>query len=249
MGGFKMRKWSEIKQATLNKLFLSESEAQQQGYLEKFQYLANECLNIIANGVKPRIAKLVVDIYDKTVEGENFVLNNDTGKLSYTKNGESFEVTPVEKVIYFESDYAKYEYKNGELIVTDNGSAEHNIITMPDDYLSLADMVNYYNGEPEPTIIYIDDKHVQFPLIGRYEIFYNALWNDVTKEDILNDNVLKIDISVINCLPTYMASQLLRQDDIQSSTILKNEFELLLSRLDTQIMYQEKHFKSTGGWY
>lgn len=197
-----MKLWSEIKAAALNKLFLEESEAQEQGYLAKFQYLANECLNIIANGVKPKIA--------------------------------SFTVTTT-------SDMAP--------------------ATMPDDFLSFAGMTNYYyklndSGDvvdtlPDADVIYVTDKQIILPKKGKYIIYYNALWNEITDDDVRNDNanVLNIDSSVLNCIPTYIASQLLSQDDPQRSAILKNEFELMLSRLDTTIMYQEQHFKSPGGWY
>lgn len=197
-----MKLWSEIKAAALNKLFLEESEAQEQGYLAKFQYLANECLNIIANGVKPKIA--------------------------------SFTVTTT-------SDMAP--------------------ATMPDDFLSFAGMTNYYyklndNGDvidtlPDADVIYVTDKQIILPKKGKYIIYYNALWNEITDDDVRNDNanVLNIDSSVLNCIPTYIASQLLSQDDPQRSAILKNEFELMLSRLDTTVMFQEKHFTSPGGWY
>ena len=185
-----MKKWSEIKQATLNKLFLDETEARQQGYLEKFQYLANECLNIIANGVKPRIA-----VYETTTTETNTV------------------------------------------------------VTMPEDFLSFADMIVYLDGVSDPQVTYITDKQLVLHDVGDYKIFYNALWHDVTTEDIVDDLLLEIDASVLNCLPTYMASQLLAQDDVQRSTILKNEFELMLARLDTNIMYESNHYKSTGGWY
>lgn len=186
-----MKKWSEIKQATLNKLFLDEDEAQQQGYLGKLQYLANEGLNIIANGIKPRIAK--------------------------------FETVVEEK--------------------------EGKLIEMPEDFLSFADMVYYLDGVENPELIYVGDREVMLPKSGKYTIYYNALWHNISKEDISNDVVLTIDASVLNCLPTYIASQLLSQDDIQRATVLKNEFETMLARLDTNIMYQQNHFKSIGGWY
>lgn len=188
-----MKTWSEIKQATLHKLFLDEQEAQQQGYLAKFRYFANECLNIIANGVKPRIATF-------------------------------------------------------ETVVTDDNTQ----VRMPDDFLSFTDIVNYANGEQDPDIIYVDDKNVMLSGKGTFKIFYNALWHYITEEDVNSknsNNVLPIDQSVLNCLPTYIASQCLAQDDIQRSTILKNDFELMLSRLDTNMLYQENHYKSTGGWY
>ena len=179
-----MKKWSDIKQATLDKLFLEETEAQQQGYLAKFQYLANECLAMIANGVKPRIAT-----YDVTIH----------------------------------NDYEE--------------------VVMPSDFLSF-----YVNGEPNPDIYYLTNRSFTGPA-GDYKIYYNALWQEITKDTITKDVVLDIDPSVLNCLPTYMAAQLLSQDDVQRSAILKNEFELLLSRLDTDVLLASGHFKSEGGWY
>lgn len=185
-----MKKWSELKQATLDKLFLDEPEAQQQGYLAKFTYLANECLNMIANRVKPKIGV--------------------------------FTVTTTK---------------------------ENDIVKMPEDFISFTNMINYLNDEADPTIIYIGSKQLKLPKIGEYTIYYNSEWEKITQELIVSDADLDIDSSVLNCLPSYIASQLLAQDDIQRSVMLKNEFELLLSGLDTDIFYQENHFKSTGGWY
>lgn len=184
-----MKKWGELKQATLDKLFMSAEEAQQQGYLEKFAYLANEGLNMIANGVKPKIG-----VYETEVEEDSAV------------------------------------------------------VKMPDDFISFTNMINYHNGEPDPTLIYLGDKSLKLNGAGKYTIYYNAEWETIPS-GIKDDTELNIDSSVLVCLPTYIASQLLSQDDIQRSTMLKNDFELMLSRMDTDIFYQENHFKSTGGWY
>lgn len=188
-----MKKWSDIRQGIINKLFMDEAEvnSENDNYASKFAYFANECLNQIANGVKPRIAM--------------------------------FEV---------------------------NTTKENEEVTMPDDFLSFADMVNYKDNEADPPIIYFGAKLI-LPAVGAYKIFYNALWEPIT-EDYMNDKEqpdLPIDQSVLNCIPSYVAAQILAEDDVQRSTILKNEYELMLSRLDTNIMYQENHFKSIGGWY
>ena len=193
-----MKKWSEIKQATLDKLFMTEAEARQQEYLAKFQRFANECQTIIANGVKPRIAAFKFTVVANDAEGD-YHLND--------------------------------------------------VITMPDDFLSFADMTNYHNNKPYDDIVYLSDRDFVVGELGDYVIYYNALWEDITQEVIDEDSVLTTHTSVLNCLPTYIASQCLAQDDIQRSTSLKNDFELMLSRLDTNIMYQEQHYKSTGGWY
>lgn len=190
-----MKKWSEIKQATLDKLFLDESEAEQQGYKAKFQYLANECLDFISNGVKPKIASFVETTTDKDA-----------------------------------------------------------VVELPDDFLSFADLTNYLKIDDHclvenPDIVYLTNNQIKLPCVGTYTIYYNARWSDITTNDIKTDATLEVPASVLNCLPSYMASQLLSQDDMQRSAILKNEFELMLSRLDTDMMIQEKHFKSIGGWY
>jgi hypothetical protein len=179
-----MKKWSEIKQAILNKLFLEENEAQQQGYLAKFQYLANECLVSIANRVKPRVAE-------------------------YT-------------------------------VVTEDAA---DVITMPKDFLSF-----YVDGAPNPKIHYLTSNMIT-GLVGENKIYYNALWQEITNEDVTKDTPLDIDQSILHCLPTYVAAQLLSQDDVQRSAILKNEYELLIAGLNTDVMYETNHFESEGGWY
>ena len=196
-----MNKWSEIKQATLDKLFLTIEEADDQGYLSKFRYLANECLNIIANGVKPQIKKFEFEVID-----DGSPLNENQYALS-------------------------------------------NVISMPDDFLSFTDMIVYRDNEPYDEILYLGDRDIAVGLVGRYVIYYNATWGDITENDVQNDNKLAVHVSVINCLPSYIASQVLAQDDIQRSAYLNNEFELMLSRLDTNIMYQNNSFRSSGGWY
>lgn len=198
-----MNKWSEIKQATLDKLFMDEKEAEQQNYLSKFQHLANECLNLIANGVKPRIVAL------------------------------RFEIVA--------DDVAK----------TENKYHLGDVISMPNDFLSFADMLVLHNNAPYDNVVYLGDRDIIVGEIGTYLIYYNGLWETITEEhvDPSRDKVLNIDLSVLNCLPAYIASKVLAQDDIQRSAMLNNEYELALSRLDTNIMYQSNSFRSSGGWY
>lgn len=247
-----MKRWSEIKQSTLYKLFLEEDEAQQQGYLEKFQYLANECLNVIANGVKPRIKVYEIECrdlskYDDEVYGYDFSYDNELGFITYRGDGDVMvERVPDEHEIYIVPYGDKYILEHNKLVRV---ASESDISNLPTDFLSFADMINYYGNDPDAEIVYAGDRGVILPKKGKYRIFYNATWNEITQDDMTNDYILDIDQSVLNCLPTYMAAQLLAQDDIVRSATLKNEFELMLARLDTNIMYDTNHFRSTGGWY
>lgn len=300
-----MKKWSEIRQGIINKLFMDEQEvnSENENYASKFAFYANECLNQIANGVKPRIAVFNPVIYFNQIMGSNFTLQQPA--VSYIDGSEKM-IEPDYKTVYIDvatdvhyvyignglrivnavpEDYdevrgtdfkylpfrvvydntwvvpdtstiyndgvKKLIYKDSELIENNNVYLPTDMITMPEDFLSFADMVNYLDGFADPEIIYVTDKHITLSTVGSYKIFYNALWEPIT-EDYMNDQEqpdLPIDQSVLNCIPTYVAAQILAEDDVQRSTILKNEYELMLSRLDTNIMYQENHYKSTGGWY
>lgn len=134
---------------------------------------------------------------------------------------------------------------DGELLTT---TEEDQIITLPDDFLSFPSMINYLDGEADPTIVYVGNNQLLLPKIGTYTIFYNALYPIIT--DITSSTAdinLEIPQSVLNLLPSYVASQCLAQDDVQRSAILRNEYELMLSRLDDNIMYESNHFKSSGG--
>lgn len=252
-----MKKWSEIRQGIINKLFMDEQEvnSEDENYAAKFAYFANECLVNIANGIKPRISVFKPVIYRNRTIGVN-IKHEDCKFTMENAFGEEVEFAPNKHTIYVDlgqTPVKKYVLKNGELEdVTDKHCyCVKEQIRLPEDFLSFADMVNYLNGEADPEIIYYTDSTIILNEPGIYEIFYNALWEPIT-DDYMNDQEqpdLPIDQSVLNCIPTYVASQILAEDDVQRSTILKNEYELMLSRLDTNVMYQQNSYKSTGGWY
>lgn len=242
-----MNKWSEIKQATLHKLFLSEAEARQQEYLEKFEYLANECLNFIANGVKPNIKYFTVEV-NRYLALPDFNLSND-GKIQFIDdNGNLVKLDPSNVIYYNKNTDKKYRFQNNALVETEE-IIPNEPIKMPEDFLSFSDSMNYLDNKKDPEIIYIGVDTVELPEFGVYKISYNATYPEITKDIINADSVLEIPPSILNCLPTYIASQILSQDDIQRSTILLNQFELMLGRLDTTVHYEEKEFTSPGGWY
>lgn len=248
-----MNKWSEIKQATLYKLFLSEEEARQQDYLAKFQYLANEALNNIANRVKPRIIGFSFRVFPKIVYGSDFVYDSGRNVVTYTPatlhEEDRVQLTPDKETVYYQDENTKYTMTNGVWLLDIGAFYIHDRVTMPDDFLSFADMINYHDNKPWDDIVYLGDRDFTVGETGNYVVYYNALWENITEEDIRDDKVLTTHLSVINCLPSYIASQCLAQDDVQRSAILKNEFELMLSGLDTNIMYQNNHYRSSGGWY
>ena len=249
-----MKTWNEIKRATLDKLFLKDDDDDDEvvSYKSRFLTLANECLMFIANGVKPKISERIFTVTGKFVNGTGFTIVDN--KIHYTCGDTEYTIDPEEDVLYVDGK-TKYIYRDSSLHLRDEYKDLYLIdepVTMPDDFLSFANMVNYRNNCPDPEIHYLTDKSFYCEIPGDYVIYYNGLYQTLTDEDTNNingDRVLDIDSSVLSCLPSYLASQCLSQDDIQRSSILKNEFELLLSRLDTNVLYESEHFKSEGGWY
>jgi len=231
-----MRTWADLKQATLDKLNLTQDEALQEGHLEKMVNLANECINTISNSVKPKVKKLELTITLITEDNPN--VKNDF-LLEYF--GEI-----VEEVIY--KDFYVYKVSDDSIhVFTEDFEGKRFDFTMPNDFISFTDNVNYLDGEKTPKIFYLTYNTIGLNKTGKYEIFYNSLWEEI-QEDDENSN-LNIDISILNCVPTYVASQLLSQDDPQRSGILRNEFELMFARLDNNTLNEEQSFKSIGGWY
>ena len=151
-------------------------------------------------------------------------------------------------IYYDKKNDTKHRIINNEWVETTD-LMPNEPVEMPDDFLSFADTRNYLDGKPDPELVYINDRSVQLPEVGTYRIAYNAEYEGITKDKIENDSVLNIPTSILNCLPSYIAAQILSQDDIQRSTILMNQFELMISRLDTTVYYEEKHFTSPGGWF
>jgi hypothetical protein len=248
-----MRKWGEIKQATLDKMGLTPDEITSDS-LDKFQYYANEALDLIANGVKPRIVAYHFQVFDKIVYGSDFVYDAERKVVTYTPadlhNGERKQLDVDKTTVYYQDEDTKYTMTNGVWLLNKAAYHLNDRVTMPEDFLSFADMTNYHNNKPWFDIVYLGDRDFVVGETGVYVVYYNALWEHVVlPSDGQDEYQLTADLSVIRCLPTYMAAKSLAQDDIQRATSLNNEFELMLSRLDTNIMYQNNSFRSSGGWY
>lgn len=273
-----MYKWSDIERQVLGKLFLTQEEAKNQGYWKQFRDLANEGLFIIANGVKPRIRELNVITYDEYLEeylNDNYIPLkwledrewNIIPKVGVTIDDDSIKLDgkldPGEEITLNTNQYSitnVYEIKivgveNGRVLIILNPKKNRNIVDMPFDFLSFADLVDTFidwdlKEEKVTFVKYITDKKIGLKGYGTFKIYYNSLYDLINEDDLVKDNILKdVDYTILQLLVSYIAYNLLMQDDVQRSMILKNEFELMLSRLDDGIMYESMSYESIGGWY
>lgn len=216
-----MNKWSQIKTVILDKLFLSLEEAQMEGFVDKFQHLANECLIRIANDVKENIKLFEFNVYETQDDLDDAVI----------EDGAVLGTDGIYRLV-------DVEY---HLIDT--------LISMPSDFISYDNEIEYDGDEDDYGIRYMGRNKLMIDSEGFYRVSYNALYPEITLSDITNDTVLDIDNSVLYCIPSYVASQLLLQNDPQRSIMLRNEFELFVSRLDNNVLYDIQNFRSKGGWY
>lgn len=147
----------------------------------------------------------------------------------------------------------KYTFAKFEIDFDKVGIAQ----TMPDDFVSFGDDVCYElvnNGKflEKHQIFDVDFEYygynqVIFKHPGNFYISYNARWYTFTKAI---DNNEKIDIpnDILDCIPSYIVSQCYKIDDEYKAQVFRNEYELMLSRIDATNYKNTKGILIEGDW-
>ena len=147
----------------------------------------------------------------------------------------------------------KYTFAKFEIDFNKVGIAQ----TMPDDFISFGDDVCYElvnNGKflEKHQIFDVDFEYygynqVIFKHPGNFYISYNARWYTFTKA--IDDNE-KIDIpnDILDCIPSYIVSQCYKIDDEYKAQVFRNEYELMLSRIDATNYKNTKSILIEGDW-
>ena len=147
----------------------------------------------------------------------------------------------------------KYTFAKFEIDFDKVGIAQ----TMPEDFISFGDDVCYElvnNGKflEKHQIFDVDFEYygynqVIFKHPGNFYISYNARWYTFTKA--IDDNE-KIDIpnDILDCIPSYIVSQCYKIDDEYKAQVFRNEYELMLSRIDATNYKNTKSILIEGDW-
>lgn len=134
-----------------------------------------------------------------------------------------------------------------------------NLVTLPDDFIAFGDDVNKFvyseYGETYVENAYADEfdyvgyNQVLFKRIGKFYISYNARWIqsfvNMEPDTELADIVPR---DILDCIPSYVASQCMKIDDEYKSSVYRNEYEVFLARLDDTDFKSNKTFKIEGDW-
>ena len=249
-------KWSDIKQMCYDLLSIEDpTEDDEALYGAKFKRFANQALVVIANSVKPQIKKFTV-----TVTNAEEIVEMPNDFLSFTNMMGDRDGVQWKPTRFY-----------GRKSVILNGEAKYNAVVTPvvaSDYAGLyvydttqnkMILCTYANNTLAPSWVTVGTTTAYEQTGVEYNILYNALYDPITDEEIRDDTDVTserleetsqpIDPSVLAIIPHYIAFNILAQDDIQLSTVLKNDFELNLARLDTDTLYTQEDWVSTKGWF
>ena len=142
---------------------------------------------------------------------------------------------------------------------------ENQIVKMPEDFISFGDDVNVieedigYGTILQREAFDEDFKHHGYNELmchktGKYSISYNARWiTFATRDNLTNsgqddDTVLDAPVDVLECLPSYIAAQCMKVDDEYKASVFRNEYEILLSRIDNTDFKSNKTLTIGGDW-
>lgn len=136
------------------------------------------------------------------------------------------------------------------------------IQTMPLDFVSFGDDVCYELTEKDigygDKVLIKEELHdedfeyqgfnkVIFKRPGNFFISYNARWITFEK-DFTNEKVLEIPYDILECIPSYIASQCYKIDDEYKASVFRNEYEMALARIDNTNYKNTKTMKIEGDW-
>ena len=85
------------------------------------------------------------------------------------------------------------------------------------------------------------------PTILNYFISYNARWYTFNKS-LPDDEVIDVPNDILECIPSYIASQCYKIDDEYKASVFRNEYEIMLSRIDNSNFKNTKTIKIEGDW-
>lgn len=247
--------WGYIKENTLSKLNMSEEEANQQGFLSRFPYYANEAMTQICSSIKPSDKSFIVEVYDKQEMWQKLILefgvNYDNNNI---RSEEEFSSDTDEeyqqKVLFWE--------KWKSLSFVDEP------ITFPDDFISFNDDVAEFKPLPiyigtqilvnsvfteiwDEVLRYSGYNQIICKQLGTYKVPYNARWFFFTK-DLQNNVVIPAPADICDSLSSYIVSQCFKIDDEAKSAIFRNEYEMFLARIDDTNFKSQRTLTIGGNW-
>lgn len=239
-----MYTWGYIKEATLAKMDLTVAQAVDMGLMNKMPFYANEAITYITSAIKARRTYAEYDCRDRDKVLKEIENEYHFDDLSFLLN------PPCDKTILSTDQAAALEEYESHVYVGDT-------IKFPDDFVMWSDDINFrapykgfhYGFEEMSDNDYqtLTGNSFMFMRPGYYRMAYKARWFKILPTT--SDEVeLDCPDDILEALPSYIASQLYKIDDETKSAILRNEYEMLIARIDENDYASNKHMKIGGDW-
>lgn len=128
---------------------------------------------------------------------------------------------------------------------------------MPNDFISFGDDVNQrsyqYNGSivteeaHDDVLRFLGYNKIVFYEPGTYHISYNARWYDFVGA-MSDETQIDVPCDILDCIPSYVASQCFKIDNEYKSSVYRNEYEMGLARIDNTDFKNTSTFRIGGDW-
>lgn len=245
-----MKTWGYIKAAALAKLDLSTDDEDNQvsTFVSRFYIYANEVITQVSSLYKPKYSYFIVGVFSDDKERWKYYANKYS-ILGYDPQPDVIpaQTPPADNSQEYLTAYNEFWY------FYENAKPGFEI-TFPKDFVSFGGDANYYTKGCSGTVnldqlndsmyIYYGAKSFVPFANGEYSMSYNARWFDFS-ETIDENTELDIPDDILDCIPSYIASQCYKVDDEIKAQLYRNEYELQLSRINDTHYFtlQDMHIK------
>lgn len=248
-----MYTWGYLKSNILAKLNLTEEEANEQSFLSRFPFYANEAMTQICSAIKPQKKYLEILVQDK-----EYCWNVLRKKYNVYKDYSFYrQITPNVNDADYSAQIKFWEEWNTLHFPED-------IIQFPEDFIAFSDAaaeikrpIVIIGGLPtnkpefeeafDEDLEYYGYNQVICKSLGTYKIPYKARWFFFT-QDLQNNVVITAPADICDAIPSYVASQCWKIDDETRAAIYRNEFEMACARIDDTEFNIQRTFNVRGGW-
>lgn len=237
--------WGYIKELTLAKLDIDQAEALERGMINKMPYYANEAMTQICSTVKPKHVRITFNVKDTLQAWNDALRYADEHHLFLPKEYNTAIIDKPAILTAAEKEFWSY---------FDTQIYTGKLVYMPEDFLAFDDNAALYNDKcyglrdaTDDDFSYEADDALIFHITGEFVLYYKALWYFFTSKTA-DDAILDIPHDIVNCIPSYIVSQLFKADDEVKAQIYRNEFEMLLARIDDTYFKRSETINIGGGW-